>query len=862
MQVLSKAVGIDLGTTNSVVALMNPEDKDIILHRDKNGRATTPSCVWCDPQTGKMVVGHLAYSRRGSHPAPVCSIKRLMGQQAKVKLNDREMSPEEVSAEILKEMKRQIEEDAAALSDAETKWIVDRAIVTVPAYFDQPQVQATKKAAELAGVAMLELLAEPTAAACYHCWRTNTRDGVFLVYDLGGGTFDVTVLKATAGSFTVLGLSGNTMLGGDDMDAAIAEQLLARLKGDYALELKPHADPEDHLRFELLKFIGEGVKKELSNQHEFVLRNNSLHDKQGRTVIIDTVIERSDLESWIRPIVERTLPYCDEALQMAKDKAGVSLSDIDAIILAGGSTHIPLVREMVKARYCADPKASGARAKCVELVYEKVDTIVALGAAIRASATGGLAVYNPERTVRVSFRGTAVTGATETIVSGRVEALAGQSLSGGHLRLRVTDMDYEEEQDLGKDGSFTFRNVPLDVGMNNRLAFEICSASGDVVATVRRPIVHSRTPVRPDGGRSGTATLPKAICMDVNVGNRVQRQELLAALQSLPTRANFARKHPGDTDQLRIKLYQRRLLIKEIIVPVPTSLPRGTEIQLTLSVDEFSFITVHGKVGDHPFEASVVPPPDRDVPTEEEVAKVEQDFQEALQYLNAGEQAVERARFLKSRNTFEAAKKQGDRRQMVHEFEELEDRVAAIARAESVLQPPKGVFDNKVKDTNELIHQAVQLLAEAQQPADPKEWSQNLDIQRQAGEQAYKEGNQKALGESLVMIESLRRHIYNCVRPYLKPGDFSPGQRAQWSVEAAQKEIGEVRDMATASGHKRFLQELSQMDHRLGELEPAVAADPQRVSEQSQNILKRLKQMSARLLAGHTDDDIDQIPWE
>jgi molecular chaperone DnaK len=434
-QIVSKAIGIDLGTTNSVVAVMNPTDTDIIIHRDAIAkRETTPSCVWKDPKTGEIVVGHKAFRRVGTSPSPIRAIKRLMGTQTKVLLTDEEVTPEQVSAWVLGEMKRQIEEDVARFSTDSTKWIVDRAIITVPAYFDMAQIDATRKAGEMAGLQVLDLLHEPTAAACYHCFRNGTQNGVFLVYHFGGGTFDVTVLRYTAGVFEVLGISGNNRLGGDDIDAALAENIQERLlREGYALELDVKNDPEDRLRFDKLKFLAEGVKKALSTSGEFLLRDTgTLQDKEGNPAIIEEIFERSEVEEIIKPIVERTIPYCFEALERTEERAGVKLADIDAIILAGGSTHIPLVREMVRQNLCADPtsmelvvdeRANQPRAKCVKPVYEKVDTIVALGTAIRAAAVGGLAIYNPERTVRVSFREAGATGQRETHIGGKVEAL-------------------------------------------------------------------------------------------------------------------------------------------------------------------------------------------------------------------------------------------------------------------------------------------------------------------------------------------------------------------------------------------------------------------------------------------------------
>src|SRR5882672_1739311 len=290
-QIFSKAVGIDLGTTNSAVAVMNRTDTEVHIHRETRHTTTTPSCVWKDPRSGEFVVGRMAFRRIGSTPEPVRSIKRLMGHRTTVRLADEEMTPEQVSSLILAEMKRQIEQDVAEWNTSSTSWTVDRAIVTVPAYFDHPNIEATRLAAELAGLEVLDLLHEPTAAACYHCWSTRTADGTFLVYDLGVGTFDVSIVRCTAGVFEVLGISGNNRLGGDNIDIEMAGRIQEYLVDDgYAFDLDPANDPEDQVRFSQLRFLAEGVKKSLSTQHEFMLSDSgTVRDKDGTPVILDRV---------------------------------------------------------------------------------------------------------------------------------------------------------------------------------------------------------------------------------------------------------------------------------------------------------------------------------------------------------------------------------------------------------------------------------------------------------------------------------------------------------------------------------------------------------------------------------------------
>src|SRR5579859_2869431 len=475
-QTISKAIGIDLGTTNSVVAIMDPTDAAVLIHRHPSKRETTPSCVWKDPKNGQIVVGVRAYSRIGTTPVPIKSIKRSMGKQKKALLTDEYLTPEEISAHILREMKRQIEEDVAHFNTDSKRWSVDRAVITVPAYFDQPQIEATRKAAELAGLEVLGILHEPTAATCYHCWQTGVRNGVFLVYDLGGGTFDVSVLRCKEGAFQVLGISGDNFLGGDDIDAALADALVQRLVAEgYTLQLDINHDEGDRLRFDNLKYLMEGVKKELSTRDVSTLRNADRVEEQGtkHPINIETTFEQHEIEAIIRPIVEPTIPLCLQALALAQEKAGVTLADVDAIILVGGSTHIPLVREMIRQSLCADPEAREPRAKCAEPIYGNVDSLVALGAALHAATTGGLAVYNPERTVRLFFRGLGVASSEQTQIGGKVEALTpGIDLSGARALMSNRDNGYMDQEPLNENGVFAFSDVPLDTGANH-LTFEV-----------------------------------------------------------------------------------------------------------------------------------------------------------------------------------------------------------------------------------------------------------------------------------------------------------------------------------------------------------------------------------------------------
>ena len=867
-QVISKAVGIDLGTTNSAVALMDPTDTDIIIHRDPRAKSeTTPSCVWKDPRSGEIMVGRLAFRRATTLPLPVRSVKRLMGQQTTVRLTDEDVTPEYVSASILGEMKRQIEEDVAGLATDSTSWIVDRAIITVPAYFDQPQIDATRRAGEMAGLQVLDLLHEPTAAACYHCWRTGTSDGIFLVYDLGGGTFDVTVLRCTAGAFEVLGVSGNKRLGGDDLDVAIAQDLQARLlREDYLLDLDVARDPEDRLRFEQLKFMAEGLKKGLSLAFDFTLHDTSLKDQAGNPVLIDTVFERDEVDALIWPIVERTIPYCFDALEQAEAKADVKLADVTAIVLAGGSTHVPLVREAVRQNLCrvtgdldrvvnrlADPRANQPRAQCDTPVYEQVDTIVALGAAIRAAAVGGLAVYNPERTVRVSFRGTGTTGARETQVGGRVEALTTElDLRGGRVRLSIADQGYDDEADLTESGTFAFRRVPLQAGAESLLSFAVYDGGGQLVATAGRPVSQSREAVRPTGGSTSTAVLSKALLLEVERAGRASLRELIPALATLPQSADFVFTHPGKTELIRLPLYQHKRKVQVILVPVHSSLPQGTPVELNVTVDELSFITVRGKIGETPFDAVVELPPERALPSAEEAQALERKFAEAVVYLPTGKQNVAKIRFKKTKDSYQAAADRGDKEQAVHDFEELEELVANISTNEGPLQPPKEFLTELVAECHELNQHVARAAAEAGAPHDHQEVARAIEAQRQQGEKAFGAADQQAYSDAIMMLESLRNHVLGLGQKIIGPQQDtrSDAERADAQIKTAGGEATKTGELAVAQKRPDLQDETDQIKRQLDDLAREAQKNPRAVQEKVSQLRQRLEQIK-NVLMGH-----------
>ena len=371
----SLIVGIDLGTTNSLVGAMDAGFP--ILLADADGQRLTPSVVYFPPPDdggGEPLVGREAAARRASQPErTVYSVKRLMGTRvgetdtadlpyavggaagspARVRIDGREHSPEAISARVLGKLKADAER---ALGGP-----VERAVVTVPAYFNDAQRQATKAAGELAGLQVERILNEPTAAAlAYGLDRLGDRSKI-AVYDLGGGTFDISILELDAGLFRVLSTNGNTRLGGDDIDTAYTDHLAAKLAA-----LRPELAQIP--RIGLHEAVRQ-AKTELSDATETQLR---LFWEVHHTLFVR--VTREELETVARPIVEKTRAHCLRALADAK----LSPGDLDAVILVGGATRMPLVRALVADLFGREPDTS-----------QNPDEAVALGATIQAGILSG-----------------------------------------------------------------------------------------------------------------------------------------------------------------------------------------------------------------------------------------------------------------------------------------------------------------------------------------------------------------------------------------------------------------------------------------------------------------------------------------
>ena len=354
---MSKIIGIDLGTTNSCVAVLEAGEPKVIPNPE--GNRTTPSVVAF--KNGERIVGDAAKRQAITNPNTVSSIKRLMGTSEKVEIEGKKYTPEEVSAMILSYMKDYAE---SYLGEK-----VDKAVITVPAYFNDAQRQATKNAGKIAGLNVERIINEPTAAALAYGLDKQEKNQTILVYDLGGGTFDVSILELGDGVFEVKSTAGNNHLGGDDFDNKIMDYLVETFKKENGVDLS-----KDKMAMQRLKELSEKAKKDLSSMTTTQISAPFISQSSDGPLHLEMTLTRAKFEELIHDLVMSTLEPVRKALKDADIKA----KDLDKVIFVGGSTRVPLVYETVKKELAMEPSRE-----------VNPDEVVAMGASIQGGVLTG-----------------------------------------------------------------------------------------------------------------------------------------------------------------------------------------------------------------------------------------------------------------------------------------------------------------------------------------------------------------------------------------------------------------------------------------------------------------------------------------
>ena len=354
---MSKIIGIDLGTTNSCVSIFEGGEAKVITNAE--GERTTPSVVAF--KNGEIIVGAAAKRQVVTNPDTISSIKRKMGTKEKVKANGKEYTPEEISAMILGDLKKTAE---SYLGEKVTK-----AVITVPAYFNDAQRQATKNAGKIAGLEVERIINEPTAAALAYGLDKQENMHTILVYDLGGGTFDVSILELGDGVFEVKSTAGNNKLGGDDFDERIVNYLVETFKKENGVDLT-----KDKMAMQRLKDAAEKAKKDLSGVTTTQISLPFISQSTDGPLHLEVSLSRAKFEDLIRDLVDSTLEPVRKAMKDAK----LTKNDINKVILVGGSTRIPCVQELIKKELGKEPSKE-----------VNPDEVVSMGAAIQGGVLTG-----------------------------------------------------------------------------------------------------------------------------------------------------------------------------------------------------------------------------------------------------------------------------------------------------------------------------------------------------------------------------------------------------------------------------------------------------------------------------------------
>ena len=354
---MSKIIGIDLGTTNSCVSVYEGGEAKVITNPE--GMRTTPSVVAF--KKGEIIVGQKAKNQMVTNKDTISSIKRKMGTSDKVHANDRDYTPEEISAMILGDLKKTAE---AYLGEK-----VSKAVITVPAYFNDAQRQATKNAGKIAGLEVERIINEPTAAALAYGLDKQDKTQTVLVYDLGGGTFDVSILELGDGVFEVKATSGNNKLGGDDFDERIMDWMVKEFKKENGIDLS-----NDKMAMQRVKDAAEKAKKDLSGMSSTEISLPFITQGEEGPIHLNMTLTKAKFEDLISDLVESTLEPVRKAMKDAK----LSKNDIDKVLLVGGSTRIPCVQELVKKELGKEPSKE-----------VNPDEVVAMGAAIQGGVLTG-----------------------------------------------------------------------------------------------------------------------------------------------------------------------------------------------------------------------------------------------------------------------------------------------------------------------------------------------------------------------------------------------------------------------------------------------------------------------------------------
>jgi molecular chaperone DnaK len=629
------------------------------------------------------------------------------------------------------------------------KYLIDRAIVTIPAYFDIPKIEATRKAAELAGIKTLQLLHEPTAAAIYYCWKHKITKGNFLVYDLGGGTFDVSVIRRDGGSFEVLGIAGDNVLGGDTFDMALADYIISELnKGKYNLNLDVQKDPKDRLIFDHFTYKAEGIKQSLTTQDVILFSDTSCPetDKDGNSIYVELKITRKIFEKIIHKHVVKTIEKCYEAIDKAKEKASGTfngIQDITHILLVGGSTWTPYVKQVVKDNLCAK-EGESLRSQATDVLQDEPDECVAMGASLLASSAGGIDFIDDSNNILLHLDGSSISSDEELKIKGKVTHADGKNIEGINGYTVSLEKDGEEVADaeLGEMGNFYFDEVYLDTDIASNLVFILRNYDGKEIGRYGRTI------------EQGEESVPEfdsvnshPIWIDTrNSKGEIVKKILIESGDTLPAQKEF---EFSTSHELLVvfKLYQGNKVIKEFTHNFEEIQAVGTKVHLTMNVDDQGIIIMRSIIaGLEPFimETKALPP---EPPiTIDDLKAKRKEFDDIKDELDKGHKITKELQVKTLSKEIEECIQRGDDPRASELMDELNRIVEDAKPTIKKLRPSKDEFISKIKDLRRKVFDN----KDAFEKYD--ELIKNLDAQEKTGFVAYENNDQYVLNECMTAL--------------------------------------------------------------------------------------------------------------
>jgi molecular chaperone DnaK len=825
---IRKTVGIDLGTTNSVIALLDATDSALLTGCNEQGRMTFPSVVGYDATLGRLVTGRDAQALRGPPVAdasgspvalPLSSVKRFMGLDRRFTLGPEALSPPEASAHILRLLR-----DVLARTLNDPTYLLDSAVITMPAYFNHEQIEATRQAGELAGFDVVELLHEPTAAAIYYSWLENHGDATYLVYDLGGGTFDVSVIRRRLGDYEVLSVSGDPFLGGDDFDRQLASHLAACGFSEGGTQLTAErfdlSKPEGGVNFARLVHIAEGIKIELSDTEH--VRRAVPEFLPGAD--FEASVDRATFNRLIKDKVDRTIDCCHEALARARERAGVRLGDIDFVILVGGSSRVPLVRERVQAAFCNPDLPEHVR-RTDPLLHEP-DLCVAYGAALRAGTHGTRFIFPTGDGLELRLTSPMNTRETQCRLSGIVRlgespALAlgpNNAIEGASVRVRSLATGLTDEAFLDGRGTFA-QEIELQPETDNALELAICDVAGEAIARVVTAVRH-----RAGGRPLGRAVLPtqlitKPLQIEVlNHGRQRVKQVIAPAGATLPGVFHCTCRTRDQAGRVVVPIFEENRVIKEMVVDnLDRSLPVGSPVEIELAIDVKHSIAVRvrvrqGESGERTETATIEPAPPAKRPTRAEIDDVQRRIEELLPQFSGAFRSQARARANRLRDDLLEALRYDDEPKSVQRMAELRDLLQQLETGQGLtLEPPWPRFAQLVRHC---LGIAVSVAKSTDR--DREELFEYVHAQERYAEKAYDEHNQALYRECRENLEKYAGYLDGLLRDALPQVGGSRNEKSP--EEEARDGFDRFRAFLTSVWKRVRAKQRADLDARLKEL--------------------------------------------